>query len=167
MCSLVSCITNFFAKAICYVCNYCQQSCVLILCFCDFCIIITIVITTISSSSSSNSSSIVLLSKPWTQILFYQIKQLGRNVLTYTTTHKEQLKTQALSTQSLRAWAHFSGAVLFCQPHQQLFTHSSNYFATASNSDTTGTRDRKRQGRLLVVLVDGEGGERTVTFYVQ
>ena len=87
---------------------------------------------------------------------------LQRNVLTYTTTHKEQLDPSAFDFNSLSIffftsfvfyhflsiflhltktlcwkslcsiilwvslyrWVHFSRAVLFCQPHQQLFTQS-------------------------------------------
>ena len=35
------------------------------------------------------------------ELLMRLTEQLQRNVLTYTTTHREQLKTQALSTHSL------------------------------------------------------------------
>ena len=53
--------------------------------------------------------------------VFCDTERLQRITLTYMTTYKENENKICVS---LCRWVRFSGAVLFCRPHQQSFTHS-------------------------------------------
>ena len=75
--------------------------------------------------------------------------KMKRKKVTYcpanTTTPKEQLKTLALSTHGLRLVQ--KRAVLFCQPHQQFFTHSYCLTVCKISLISLIRKDFKQKGR--------------------